>query len=178
MVAVGCDFKEWPCFVRWTPSIGSIFVAVAAAINFKFTFKEGRSVALQWWLNGCFRCGKTKVVVVQSVLSPTVGYLSPTVGAKEINVFRAAELLCSGRPPSSGLAEKRVTVSEDNNYPSVWVWPGSEAKRVVFFLGDKAFRCHFAVRGKVCLGGSTAPVLFSSGREDERFTVDGETNLS
>ena len=36
----------------------------------------------------------------------------------------------------------------------------------------------FAARGEVRLGGSTALVLLSSGREDERFTVDGETNLS
>ena len=36
----------------------------------------------------------------------------------------------------------------------------------------------FAARRKVRLRGSTPLVLFSNGREDERFTVDGKTNLS
>ena len=96
---------------------------------------------MQWWFNGCFRCRKTKVVVLQSVLSPTVGCLSPTVGAMEIYILRAAELLCTmctGRRPSNGLADQRFTVPGDNNYPSVRVWPGFEARRVVV-LGDKRF---------------------------------------
>ena len=38
----------------------------------------------------------------------------------------------------------------------------------------------FAVRGKLTVRfvGSSTVVIFSSGREDEHFTVDGETNLS
>ena len=56
------------------------------------------------------------------------------------------------------------------------MWPGFEARRVVVF-GDKRFDvfCCAWVRS---VGGSTALMLWSSGREDERFTVDGETTLS
>ena len=89
---------------------------------------------MQWWFNGCFRCRKTKVVVLPSVLSLTVG-------AMEIHILRAAELLCTmctGRRPSSGLADKRFRVPGDKNYPSVRVWPGFEARRVVA-LGDQRF---------------------------------------
>ena len=114
---------------------------------------------------------------LQSILSPTVGYLSPTMGAIEIHILRDAELLCTSRSPSSGLADDRFTVSGDNNYPSVRVWPGCFNARIVVFVGASV-SMSFAVRGKVRLGLSTAFVLLSSGREAERITVQGEKNLS
>ena len=96
---------------------------------------------MQWWFNGCFTCRKTKVVVLQSVLSPAVG-------AMEIHIHRAADLLCTmctGCRPSSGLADERFTVPGDNDYPLVRVWPGFEARRVVV-LGDQHFDVFCCVR--------------------------------
>ena len=63
------------------------------------------------------------------------------VGALEIHILQAADLLCTmctGRRPSSGLADERFTVPGDNNYPSVRVRPGFEARRVVI-LGEQRF---------------------------------------
>ena len=124
MVAVRCDFWEWQWFCD-ADNFNQLFLyGSSCSAKFEFTFKDGRSVALQWWFNGCLRCTKSKVVVLQSVLSPRVGYLSPTVGAMEIHILRAAEHLCTmctGRRPSSGLADERFTVHGDNNCPSVRV---------------------------------------------------------
>ena len=108
-----------------------------------------------------------------------MGYLSPTVGDMEIYILRAAELLCTmctGCRPSSGLADNRFIVPEDNNYPSVRGWPGFEARRVVV-LGDKRFDV-FCCAQESSVGRIYTTRALVEWNEDERFTVDGETNLS
>ena len=165
MVAVRCDFWEWQWFCDSDTFNQFFLYGSSCSSKFEFSFKEGRSVALQWWFNGCFRCRKTKVVVLQSVLSPTVGYLSQTVGAMEIHILQAVELLCTmciGHRPSIWLADERFTVPGDNNYPSDRVWPGFEARKVIVWVISVSM--FFALRGKVRLGGSTALVLLSSRR--------------
>ena len=116
---------------------------------------------------------------LQSVPSPTVGQLSPTLGAMEIHILRAAELLCTmcnGRRPPSELADEGFTVPGNNNYPSVRVWPGFEARRIAV-LGDKCFDVF-------CCGRESSVGRIYSARalvkctSHKCFTVDGETNLS
>ena len=85
----------------------------------------------------------------------------------EIYILRAAELLCTmytGRRPSSGLADQRFTVHGDNNYLSVRVWPGFEARRVVV-LGDKRFDV-FCCAQESLVGRVTGNRLESGAREE------------
>ena len=93
-------------------------------------------------------------------LSPTVGELSPTAGAIEIHILREVELLLTGRPPSSGLADERYTVSGEKKLGPPVVY--STALRAVcngvknvwgFIDGTVRSMCRPTVAHRLCYTG-------------------------